>query len=105
MRIDTLHKRLNLQPIETILRGERLRWYGHVYRSPDWINRVTNLDVAGTAPRGRPKKTWQQVIADDHRKWRMVGLDPSEREEWRRELRQRTKNPVEPAEQPVETLT
>ena len=105
VRIDTLHQRLNLQAIETILRGERLRWYGHVYRSPDWINRVTTLDVAGTAPRGRPKKTWQQVIADDHRKWRMVGLDPSEREEWRRELRQRTKNPVEPAEQPVETLT
>ena len=83
---DVLLERLKLQPIETILRCGRLRWYGHVHRSPEWINQVTTLNVDGSAPRGRPKKTWQQVIDDDRRKWRMVGTDPFEREEWRREL-------------------
>ena len=98
IRVETLLNKLYLQPIETALRGGRLRWFGHVSRSPEWINRVTTLSVDGVAPRGRPKKTWHEVVADDMRKWRMVRLDPFEREEWRRELRQRTRNPVEPAQ-------
>ena len=102
---DVLLERLKLQPIETILRCGRLRWYGHVQRSSEWINQVTTLDVDGTAPRGRPRKTWQQVIDDDRRKWRMVGTDPFEREEWRRLLRQQTRIPVEPAERSAETPT
>ena len=75
-----------------------MRWFGHVSRSPEWINRVTTLSVDGVTARGRPKKTWREVIADDLRKWRMVELDPFERVEWRKELRLRTRNPVEPAQ-------
>ena len=103
VRVDTLLQRLNLQPIDTLVRAGRLRWFGHVCRSTDWINRVTTLAVDGVVARGRPKKTWQEVVADDRRKWRMEGMDPIQREEWRLKLRQRTK-PVEPAGE-VETPT
>ena len=66
-----LLKKLNLLEIEDEIRGSRLGWYGHVYRSSSWINRITSLEVSGSAPRSRPKKTWMQTIADDKRKWKI----------------------------------
>ena len=48
-----------LQDIETILRTNRLRWFGHVERSAGWINHVRNLEVQSQQKRpGRPKLTW-----------------------------------------------
>ena len=104
-RVDTdvLLRRLNIQPIETILRCGRLGWYGHVVRSPDWINLITGLEVHGKAPRGRPRKTWQQVINDDKRTWSLLDADPKDREEWKKRVRRKAKKPVEPAE--AETTT
>ena len=42
-----MYSRLSLQPLESRLRINRLRWYGHVERSEDWIKRCTQIDVSG----------------------------------------------------------
>ena len=36
--------KLDLLPIETLVQQSRLRWYGHVQRSSDWINNVTKFE-------------------------------------------------------------
>jgi len=95
--VNTLLQRLNLPPIESVVRGSRLRWFGHVSRSTDWINQITTLNVDGTAPRGRPKKNWQEVVNHDMVQWGMRDSDPLDRIAWREEIRSRTR-PVEPAE-------
>ena len=97
-----LLKKLNLLEIENEMRASRLGWYGHVHRSGNWINLITSLEVSGFAPRGRPKKTWSQTIAEDKRKWKIERADPSDRNGWKQCVRQAIKQrrPVQPAEQP-----
>ena len=85
-------------PIETLVAGTRLRWFGHVARSSDWINRVTKLQVPGPQPRGRPKKTWQETVDKDRVEWRMQDTDPLDRDAWRAALQSRRKRgTIEPA--------
>ena len=42
-----MYSRLSLQPLESRLRINRSRWYGHVERIEDWIKRCTQIDVSG----------------------------------------------------------
>ena len=83
---DTLLARLGIVSIEVIARRNRLCWFGHVARSNDWINKVTTFDVGGRAARGRPKKTWREVISEDRRAWRMELTDPSDRNDWKSKI-------------------
>ena len=39
-----LYSRLSLQPLESRLRINRLRWYGHVERSEEWIKCCTQMN-------------------------------------------------------------
>ena len=91
----SLLTKLNLSPIETLVQGSRLRWYGHVARSLDWINKVTTMQVDGTSLRGRPKKTWRETVQNDMVRWGMDRIDPSDRNIWRRAIQ--SKKRVEPA--------
>ena len=94
----TLLSKLGLSPIESLVGGTRLRWFGHVARSSDWINRVTKLQVPGPQPHGRPKKTWQETVDKDRVEWRMQNTDPLDRDAWRAALQSRRKRgTIEPA--------
>ena len=54
---DSIYKELELPSMEDSLRLSRLGWYGHVQHSDGWIRRCTDMQIAGRAPRGKPKKT------------------------------------------------
>ena len=84
---DSLLSRFGIVSISEIARCNRLRWFGHVCRSDDWIGRVTSLDVGGRPRRGRPRKTWSEVISDDRTKWGMLNADPLDRCEWRKSIK------------------
>jgi len=42
----------------------RLHWYGHVLRKADddWVKKCMEYEVEGPRPRGRPKRTWREVV-------------------------------------------
>ena len=64
---EELRGRLGIPSLLTVLRKNRLRWYGHVERM-DVANPVSPcryVEVAGARGRGRPRKTWSQVIKKD----------------------------------------
>ena len=67
---------LNLKPLDSVLRCNRLRWFGHVKQSDLWINKCTSLEVQKSKSRGRPGKTWKESVVDDlagdHVKWRSL---------------------------------
>ena len=62
-----LYSRVIFQALESRLRINRLRWYGHVERSEDWIKRCTQIDVSGSQGRGRPRKPWKESVTGDLR--------------------------------------
>jgi len=64
-----LRGRLELDNIISLLQRNRLRWYGHVLRQEnnDWVKKCMEYEVEGTRPRGRPKKTWREIVEKDCR--------------------------------------
>ena len=59
-----LRERLGIDDIALVLQQNRLHWYGHVLRKEDndWVNKCMELEVEGPRPRGRPKRTWREVV-------------------------------------------
>ena len=53
--------------IISVLLQNRLRWYGHVLRKEDndWVKKCMEYDVESARPRGRPKKTWREIVEKD----------------------------------------
>ena len=62
-----LTERLGIDDIILILQQNRLRWYGHVLpkEDTDWAKICMEYQVEGSRPRGRPKRTWREVMQKD----------------------------------------
>ena len=67
MRNEDIRRMLQVSPIDEVMRGGRLRWFGHVQRrdANNVTRRVMDVTIPGARRRGRPKKTWHQQIKDD----------------------------------------
>ena len=84
---NVLLERLNIPSLDSLLRYNRLRWFGHVERSNGWIKRCTEVVVVGNRKRGRPKKRWSDIIKEDRKLWSMSNTDTGDRSSWRKTLR------------------
>ena len=53
--------------VALILQQNRLHWYGHVLRKDDddRVKKCMEYEVEGSRPRGRPKRTWKEVVQED----------------------------------------
>jgi len=62
-----LTERLGIDDIILILQQNSLRLYGHVLRKEytDWVKKCMEYEVEGSRPRGRPKRTWREVVQND----------------------------------------
>ena len=60
-------------------------WYGHVLRKDDddWVKKCTEHEVEGSRPRGRPKKTWKEVVREDCQARKLNKEDAMDRFKWR----------------------
>jgi len=59
-----LRETLGIDDIALILQQNRLRWNGHVLQKDedDWVKKCMVFVVEGSRPRGRPKRTWKEVV-------------------------------------------
>ena len=59
--------KFDLLSVRRVVQRNLLRWFGHVMRmdNDNWVKRCMTLEVNGRRDPGRPKKTWEQVIASD----------------------------------------
>jgi hypothetical protein len=71
--------------IGEVRRINRLRWFGHVERKADddWVTRCTLMEMDGRRSRGRPRKTWRDVIEDDLKIYDLHVEDAMDRYLWR----------------------
>ena len=62
-----LIKKLGIEDIKVLLRRRRLRWAGHVERKDgsDWVKKCVDFNVDGCRQKGRPRKSWMEVVCRD----------------------------------------
>ena len=72
--------------MELVLQQNRLRWYGHVLRKEDddWVKKCVEYEVEGPRPRGRPKRTWREVVQEDCQARKMNKVDAIDCCKWRK---------------------
>ena len=51
--------------ITLVLQQNRLRWAYAAKGDDDWVKKCMEYEVEGPRPRGRPKRTWREVVAKD----------------------------------------
>ena len=88
---EELRSRMGLEGIWTVMRRNRLRWFGHVERKAesDWVSGCRQLKVEGKRPVGRPRKTWDEVVTEDMEAWNLEREMAQDRVTWRRALKRR----------------
>ena len=82
----TLLNKINLPSINTLVVKSRLRYFGHVCRSSDWINKITVLQVRGAQPGGQARKTRKETVEKDRTEWIINSIDLLDRGAWRVDL-------------------
>ena len=67
-----------------------LRWYGHVLRKDDddWVKKCMEYEVEGSRPRGRPKRTWKEVVREDCQARKLNKEDAMDRCKWRKVIKE-----------------
>jgi len=81
-----LRERLGIDDIILILHQSRLRWYGHVLRKEDTdsVKKYMEYEVEGSRPRGRPKRTWKEVVQKDCQTRDLNREDAMDRSRWKK---------------------
>ena len=81
-----LRERIGIDDIILILQQNRLRWYGHVLRKEDtdWVKKCMEYEVEGCRPRGRPKRTWREVVQKDCQACNLNREDAMDRGRWKK---------------------
>jgi len=66
-----------------------MRWYGHVLQKEDndWVKKCMEYEVEGAKPRGRPKKTWTEIVEKDCQACKLNKEDAMDRNRWRKQIR------------------
>jgi len=84
-----LRERLGLDDIISVLQQNRLWWYGHVLQREDndWVKKCMEYEVEGARPRGRPKKTWREIVEKDYKAHKLNREDAVDRNRWRKLIR------------------
>ena len=79
---------VGVEPITTVIRSGRLRWYGHVMRKgdEDWVKKCMKYSVEGRRPVGRPRKTWLESVEVVMAKLEIDKEDFHDRRKWRRNV-------------------
>ena len=93
---EELRKLVGVEPITTVIRSGRLRWYGHVMRKSDedWVKKCMEYRVEGRRPVGRPRRTWLESVEADMAELEIDKEDAHDRRKWRKNVRKRKSNTI-----------
>jgi len=84
-----LREKLGLEDIISVQQQNRLQWYGHVSQKQDndWVKKCMEYEVEGARPRGRPKKTWREIVEKDCQVRGLNREDAMDRIRWMKQIR------------------
>ena len=76
-------EKLGISELGDTMSQKRLRWYGHVARSSDWINQCREVEVEGPS---RRYNTWNGTVKAELRKRNIGEADVFDRNIWRKRV-------------------
>jgi len=81
-------ERLGLDDIISVLQQNKLWWYGNMLQKEDsdWVKKCLEYEVEGAGPRGRPKKTWREIVEKDCRARGLNMQNAMDRNRWRKQI-------------------
>jgi len=53
----------------------------------DWVKTFMEYEVLGARSRGRPKKTWREIVEKDCQALKLNREDAMDRKRWRKQIR------------------
>jgi len=53
----------------------------------DWMKKYIEYEVEGARPRGRPKKTWREIVEKDCLARQLNRKEAVDRNRWRKQIR------------------
>jgi len=54
----------------------------------DWVKKCMEYEVEGSRPRGRPKKTWKEVVCEDCQAYKLNKEDAMDHCKWRKVIKE-----------------
>jgi len=51
------------------------------------VKKCMEYEVEGARPRGRPKKTWREIVEEEHQARKLKREDAMDRSIWRKQIR------------------
>ena len=93
---EELRRMVGAEPITTVIRSGRLRWYGHVMRKGDgdWVRKCMEFRVEDRRPVGRPINTLLESVEADMAKLEIDKKVVHDREKWTENIMKRKSNPI-----------
>ena len=91
-----MRKLVGVEPITTVIRSGRLRWYGDVMRKSDkdWVKKCMDYRVEGRRPVGRPRSTWLESVEVGMAELEIDIEDVHDRKKWRKNVMKRKSKPL-----------
>jgi len=81
-------ERLGLDDIISVLQQYRLRWCEHVLRRDcDQVKKLMEYEVLSATRRGRPKKTWREIVWKDCKARKLHREDALYPNKWKKQIR------------------
>ena len=77
-----LRERLGIDDIALVLQQNRLR-----KDDDDWVKKCMEYEAEGPRPRGRPKRTWREVVQEDCQARKLNKEDAMDRCKWRKMIK------------------
>ena len=87
VRTNSLLSWLKLKSLDSVLRCNRLHWFGHVEWSELYTGQILDLEIEGNRSHSSPKKCWLDAIKYDLRQWNLRAETCQNRSEWRKLLK------------------
>jgi len=56
-------------------------------KKDDWVKKCMEYEVEGARPRGRPKKTWREIVEKDCHARKLNREDTTDRIRWMKQIR------------------
>ena len=93
---EELRKLVGVEPITTVIRNGRLRWYGHVMRKgdEDWVQKCMEYRVEGRRLVGRPRRTWLESVEAAMAEFEIDREVVHDRNKWKRNVMKMKSNPI-----------